>query len=1044
MPEGDRRFAPPTAARLLDAVNSILEAALTSADEEELGEACLAVLERVTQSAFGFIGELCEDGTLRDIAISNPGWGACEMHDKPGHCRPLRDFQLTGLYGSVLSGTPMYTNEPASFPFSNGVPAGHPPLTSYLGVPLRRHGKVVGVISLANRPGGYTEEHLQLVEYLAPSVESALHRANSERKLRHANLLLEAHMLNSPLAVIEFDYRFRITRWSGDAERMFGLASGEVLGRTIAELHWMHEEDADPVSAEPVGLADTPRVPTKSVTRNYRMDGSVIWCEWYSSAICDEAGDLASVLSLVLDVTERHRIEEEVDVERERDEFLLQLTDAFRALPDSIFVEERACRMLGEHLGADRVFFAEVDPATKEVRVSPDFVQDGLSSLSGPHSPDCLLELARPAKASAPLVIKDIATEFALLGEIQPRLLEREIGSFVTVPRLDDGVLAGALTVATRAVREWSPREVALVKETADRAWAFVEQTRIEMRLRDSEARFRAVLENSLDAAYRRDLRAERFDYLSPSVQLILGYPPEELMNANDQEMLDSVHAEDAPALVAALRKSTVTGRLVVEYRFKDRDGGYVWLADYASVTMGEDGKPSFRSGVIRDITDHKQAEENLHAAEQREAELLRENLTRTNLLKELATAVASSLEERPLCERVLAVACDLLGADRGDIYLLDEHTHSLRTAAHLGDPQGICPGKAVGIDRTTVSGRAFLSGKSQLSGREPEPTSASAGQRTEKPARGRHRAGSCPVVVHGRTIGVVSLAFPETRPFERGDLDLLGAVADELGVGLENARLYGSQREIAETLQETLVVLPRHIHGVTFSRAYESATYQPGRVGGDFIDVFETHHPWVGITLGDVSGKGIDAAVTTSLVRTTLRVHAIDGLPVTEIVNKTNEVIRRSTESDTFVTLWFGLLNTDTGQLHYVCAGHPPALVMQADGELRELVAGQPLLGAYNGVTYAEQHAELAPGDRILVYSDGVTEARSADGRFLNSEGLHGFVLSSREVPTPELAGEIMRKVAEYSEGVLRDDAAILVVEPTKLQRGEDANSGS
>jgi serine phosphatase RsbU (regulator of sigma subunit) len=223
-------------------------------------------------------------------------------------------------------------------------------------------------------------------------------------------------------------------------------------------------------------------------------------------------------------------------------------------------------------------------------------------------------------------------------------------------------------------------------------------------------------------------------------------------------------------------------------------------------------------------------------------------------------------------------------------------------------------------------------------------------------------------------------------------------------------------------------------VPGVAFSRAYESATYQTGRVGGDFVDIFGVGRDLVGITLGDVSGKGLDAAVSTSTIRTTLRVHAVDGLSPASIASKANEVMQRFTETESFVTLWFGLLNTMTGQLRYICAGHPPALVVSKHGDIRELECRDPILGAFEGAAYFECQAVLVEGDRLIVYSDGVTEARASGGKFLDTDGLFELVFRNSDRPTSKLAGSIMKGIVSYSEGVLRDDAAVLVVEATGL----------
>jgi two-component system, cell cycle sensor histidine kinase and response regulator CckA len=135
-------------------------------------------------------------------------------------------------------------------------------------------------------------------------------RKQWETALSEAMQRLDAHIDNSPLAVIEFDPELRVTRWSDEARRLFGWTAEEVLGHTASEMDWTHEDDKERVQRTWRDMIDGKRSRYLSVQRNYRRDGSVVECEWYNSAIFDREGRLFSVLSQVLDVTDRKRTEE--------------------------------------------------------------------------------------------------------------------------------------------------------------------------------------------------------------------------------------------------------------------------------------------------------------------------------------------------------------------------------------------------------------------------------------------------------------------------------------------------------------------------------------------------------------------------------------------------------------------------------------------------------------------------------------------------------------------------------------------------------------
>jgi PAS domain S-box-containing protein len=180
---------------ILESVNRILEAGLTSTTEEELGKTCLKVVEEITGSAFAFIGEIGADGNMHDLAISDPGWEACAMEDKAGHGRLKADFRLHGIYGRVLiDGKSLIANDPASHPDRIGLPKGHPELKSFLGVPLIRDGKTIGMIAVANRDAGYGAAEQEALEALAPAVMEALGRKRAEDALHKAHEELEARV----------------------------------------------------------------------------------------------------------------------------------------------------------------------------------------------------------------------------------------------------------------------------------------------------------------------------------------------------------------------------------------------------------------------------------------------------------------------------------------------------------------------------------------------------------------------------------------------------------------------------------------------------------------------------------------------------------------------------------------------------------------------------------------------------------------------------------------------------------------------------------
>jgi GAF domain-containing protein len=164
---------------------------LTSETEEALGRICLDTAEELTGSQFGFIGEINQAGLLEDIAISAPDMAACRM---PGFNQPVlpKVWHMRGIFGkAVKDKQSVIANDPPSHPDRAGLPAGHPRLTAFLGVPLTQGGKTIGLLGLGNKPGGYNRTDQEAAEALAVAIAESLMRKRAELAVRQAREELE-------------------------------------------------------------------------------------------------------------------------------------------------------------------------------------------------------------------------------------------------------------------------------------------------------------------------------------------------------------------------------------------------------------------------------------------------------------------------------------------------------------------------------------------------------------------------------------------------------------------------------------------------------------------------------------------------------------------------------------------------------------------------------------------------------------------------------------------------------------------------------------
>lgn len=285
------------------------------------------------------------------------------------------------------------------------------------------------------------------------------------------------------------------------------------------------------------------------------------------------------------------------------------------------------------------------------------------------------------------------------------------------------------------------------------------------------------------------------------------------------------------------------------------------------------------------------------------------------------------------------------------------------------------------------------------------------------------------PMKVEGETLGVLCFAYRQQRDLAGAHLDFALSLTDALSLALQNTRTYAREHRIANTLQQALLAMPQEIEAVEFAHSYRSAS-EAALVGGDFYDLFDIEDGSIGVTIGDVSGKGLGAAALTSLVKNTVRAYAEEGLSPEAVVARTNRRLVRETAVEVFVTLVVGRLDRNDGSFTYCNAGHPSLmLVSRSFPRVRALPANSPVAGAFADVEFTRSRVDLVEGDTLLMFTDGVVEVRNA------SEGLYGedrvvkLAARNADKDPSALIDALCRDVVRFGGEKLSDDLAILAV---------------
>jgi serine phosphatase RsbU (regulator of sigma subunit) len=401
-------------------------------------------------------------------------------------------------------------------------------------------------------------------------------------------------------------------------------------------------------------------------------------------------------------------------------------------------------------------------------------------------------------------------------------------------------------------------------------------------------------------------------------------------------------------------------------------------------------------------------------------AEHAEDRLRKLQAVSDAANAV-SGLDE--LVEKVLPVVRDAVLADGASFLLLSDSRKELRYQGRVGVEEGEGEEAAIPLG-AGASGRIAATGRPLVIAElTPEDVISRALQR-------RRSYVGVPVRVGGRVAGVLHASSSQPGAFQEDDADFLQSIADSLAVTIERTRSFDQRDRMATALERALlpVALP-HVPG------FEVATmYRPSRfgddVGGDFYDVFGDGDVWY-LAIGDVCGKGPEAAAIMGMTRVALRSLARehDSRPLPDLLELLNGFLLDSElMGDRFCTVCVAKLELSEGRATVTTclAGHPPPLLVRADGSLGTVGTPGSLLGLFEDITLTEARAELGRGDTIALFTDGITELsveRPDEGESM----LRSALLAAATEDAAGIVKAIERTLLE-PRGELRDDAALVV----------------
>ncbi len=234
--------------------------------------------------------------------------------------------------------------------------------------------------------------------------------------------------------------------------------------------------------------------------------------------------------------------------------------------------------------------------------------------------------------------------------------------------------------------------------------------------------------------------------------------------------------------------------------------------------------------------------------------------------------------------------------------------------------------------------------------------------------------------------------------------------------------------RQIDEAREIQLRLLPKEIpqiRGCNISSAWQPAE----TVSGDYFDALRFDDSRVALCIADVSGKGLPAAILMSNVQAAVKAFASVETAPAEVCTKVNRVIASNTADDKFITLLYCFVDYEAGRLTYANAGHNAGILVRSSGAVERLEKGGAVLGPFEECSYEQGELEIQPGDRVLLFTDGITEARNAGGEEFGEERLIRLAVENRNLEACELQAVVMQTVADYTAVSFHDDATLIAL---------------
>lgn len=862
-------------------------------------------------------------------------------------------------------------------------------------------------------------------------------RRSAEDELRRSEEHLRLALAAGGMGTWEWTIDAGVVRWSESLELIHGLEPGTFPGTFEAYKADMHPEDRDEV----VRKLESAVKDHSDYAAEYRIilpNGVMRWISARARLLFDRSDRPVRLVGVCADVT----------ADKEAAQRLIAQHAVARLLAESETLEEATPRILaaiGESLSWELGAVYFLDRRTWVMRCAGTWAAIPERAPSFLHA---TREFAPVPGLGLPGRVWDerraVWIDDVTKDDNFPRATAAardDLHSAVAFPILLGPEVLGVLEFFSHDLREPDEELLRMMSTIGNQIGQFVERKRVEAVVRESEARKSAILQSAQDAIVSMDADGLVVDF-NPAAEEMFGYRAPDVVGSELASLL--IPSADRDRHRASLARYLETGQTTIMGRRIEllalRADGQELPVELTVTRVDDPGQMLF-TAYIRDISDRRRVEQmraellaNERAA-RAEAESANERLS---FLSDASVALASSLNYRKTLSKLTKLAVPRV-ADWCTIEIVEPNGSVQSIEVTHSDPDKIAtakefrlryppdPSEPGGIHEVIRTSRSIV---------YPEITDEmlEAGTRDPEQLRlarslGLRSAMIVPLIARGRSMGAITFASAESgRRFGDADLEFAEDLARRASLAIDNARLYEERSHIARTLQRSLLPpeLPE-VPGIELAALYQPAAIERNEVGGDFYDVFEIREGEWAIAIGDVCGKGVEAAALTGFARHTLRAVAVHQRVPSAVLSTMSEAMRRE-DGERFSTVAFGLLEprADGARLTVACGGHPLPLVLRRDGHAETIGVPGTLLGIFEEVELEDRSIELEPGDTVVFFTDGLIDSRRSHP--LGERGLLDFVRTCVDLDAHGTAERFLEAVADPNSEA-PDDVAIVVV---------------